>query len=125
MAIAAIAAAARLFGRDDWLQLARDAYADVLRFRDGDRLPHAILGEKAAYPGLSSDHAGWRWRRLALHQATGGADTPADALGFCGALDRGTATARPGISSPPRTAATFRSGSAAMSTKPSRRRPAR
>ena len=88
MAIAAIAAAARLFGRDDWLQLARDAYADVLRFRDGDRLPHAILGEKAAYPGLSSDHAGLALAAAALHQATGGADYTRRRLGFCGALDR-------------------------------------
>ena len=49
MAIAAVAAAARQFGRDDWLRLARDAYAGVARFRDGDRLPHAILGDKAAH----------------------------------------------------------------------------
>ena len=102
---------ARLFGRDDWLEPRRDAYADSSSdYPDGDRLPHSILGEKAALPGLST--------RLCRHGLRRDRTLSGDRRGRLsrrrrssrGALDRwygdGEAAA---LSHRRRTAATFRS----------------
>ena len=70
--IAALAEAGATFGRADWIDLARDAHAFILKTlsRDG-RLAHAWRDGKLVYPGLATDHAAMIKASLALHAATG------------------------------------------------------
>jgi uncharacterized protein len=73
--IAALANAARAFGRADWLDLARGGFAFVKRdmMRDG-RLLHSWRAGQAKNTALIDDYANMARAALALHEATGEAD---------------------------------------------------
>ncbi|HOV05398.1 MAG TPA: thioredoxin domain-containing protein, partial [Kaistiaceae bacterium] len=87
-AIAAIADAAALFDRTDWLELATGAYRFVAESmtRDG-RLGHAWRTGKLTFPGLSSDVAAMARAATVLFETTGEAGYLADAERFVAALD--------------------------------------
>jgi uncharacterized protein len=73
LAIAALADAGRVFGRDDWLALARDAFRFVERemAAEGDLLWHSWRRGKAANRALLDDYANMARAALALYQAEG------------------------------------------------------
>ncbi len=73
LAIAALARAAVVFDRSDWLARARDAFrfiAGTMRMPDG-RLLHAWRAGRAGAAGLLEDHAAMARAALALYEATG------------------------------------------------------
>jgi uncharacterized protein YyaL (SSP411 family) len=72
LAIAAIAQAATVFARPDWLDLALKVYGFVRKVmtRHG-RLGHCWRDGALIFPGLSSDHAAMAKAAIALHAATG------------------------------------------------------
>jgi uncharacterized protein len=71
--IAALATAARVFARHDWLELARDAYAFVRRDMSaaGDRLWHSWRMGQAHNLALIDDYANMARAALALYEADG------------------------------------------------------
>jgi len=75
MMIAAAAKAARVFGREDWLETARRAFAFVAEnMTAGDgRLYHAFRAGKATPVSLLDDHAHMIAAALSLEEATGDA----------------------------------------------------
>jgi hypothetical protein len=86
--IAALAKAARVFGRPDWIALAEGAW----RFVEADmvengRLLHAWCAGRARHPGTLDDHAALARAALALHEATGRADYLAKAEAWVEAAD--------------------------------------
>lgn len=71
LAITALAEAGKALNRPDWIDAAENVFHAIIdHFRD-ERLPHSILGDKASYPGLSSDYAALARAAVALSQATG------------------------------------------------------
>ncbi len=73
LTIAALARAATVFDRPEWLADARRAFAFIaktLRASDG-RLVHAWRDGRAGAAGLLDDHAAMARAALALHEATG------------------------------------------------------
>lgn len=70
LAITALADAGRLFGRQDWIEAAQQAYRFVLNTQRNGRLPHSIRGGATLFPGLTSDYAGMIRASIALYQAT-------------------------------------------------------
>ncbi|WP_135468318.1 thioredoxin domain-containing protein [Crenalkalicoccus roseus] len=88
--IAALARAATVFGRPDWLGAARAAF-DVVATRmaapDG-RLHHAFRAGQASAAGLLEDHAAMARAALALFEATGEAACLRRALGWMEAAER-------------------------------------
>ena len=74
MAICALAKAAAVFGRPDWLKTAQDVFAFIMEtLGNGDRLHHTWCAGKAAHPGVLDDYANLARAALALHQSTGDA----------------------------------------------------
>src|SRR6185312_9189587 len=73
LAIAALAEAAPIFGRPDWLTLATDAFAMVrTRMADGTgRLLHSFRDGGARHPATLDDYADLCRAAFALHEATG------------------------------------------------------
>ena len=69
--IAAIAGAARVFDRKDWLELAEDAFRYVAESAVGGRLPHSILGDDRLFPCMSTDYAAMINAAVSLFEATG------------------------------------------------------
>ena len=87
--IAALAHAARVFDRPDWLQAGRAR----LRFRppamdDGRPPAHAYRAGQAKAPGTASDYANMIWAALRLYQATNDPAYLAAAERWCATLDR-------------------------------------
>ncbi|WP_025029316.1 thioredoxin domain-containing protein [Nitratireductor aquibiodomus] len=70
LTIAALADAARLLNRPDWLEAARGAFRFVCESMKEGRLPHSSRNGKAVFPGLSSDYACMISAAGALYQAT-------------------------------------------------------
>ncbi len=70
LTIAALADAARLLDRPDWLEAARGAFRFVCESMEDGRLPHSSRGGRAVFPGLSSDYACMISAAGALYQAT-------------------------------------------------------
>ena len=68
--ITALAECGRSFGRDDWIDLAAQAFAGILGAAESGRLPHSILGERKLFPALSSDYAAMTTAAVALFEAT-------------------------------------------------------
>jgi hypothetical protein len=69
--IAALAHAARLFERDDWLTAAKTAFAFVVSAMEKDgRLIHSYRAGQAKAPATASDYANMIWGALRLYQAT-------------------------------------------------------
>ncbi|MEZ5840344.1 MAG: hypothetical protein R3D02_07910 [Hyphomicrobiales bacterium] len=88
LAIAAIARAAAVFAKPEWLDLARNAYAFIRSdmSRD-DRLGHAWRAGRLVYPGLSSDHAAMARAAIALFETTTEPDYLTDARTWISALE--------------------------------------
>lgn len=71
LAIAALARAAGLLNRPDWLELAQRAYRFVSEsMADGDGLAHSFRAGRLIAPGFALDHAAMTDAALALHDAT-------------------------------------------------------
>lgn len=68
--ITALAECGRSFGRNDWIDLATQAFASVLAAAEDGRLPHSILAERKLFPALSSDYAAMTTAAVALFEAT-------------------------------------------------------
>jgi uncharacterized protein YyaL (SSP411 family) len=90
LAIAGLVRAAAVFDRPDWLARAQAAYAflrGTLRGEDG-RVAHAWRLGRITAAGLLDDQASLARAALALHEATGAADSLADAIALArAALD--------------------------------------
>lgn len=97
LTIAGLANAATAFGRPEWLNPARTAFAFVAQSMSrGDRLGHSFRAGGLLFPGLASDYASMIRAALALHEATGEADDLAQALKWQTALDAHHADAEHG-----------------------------
>jgi uncharacterized protein YyaL (SSP411 family) len=70
--IAALAQAARVFGRPQWLVVAKTAFHFVAAGMERDgRLMHSYREGRAHAPATASDYANMIWGALRLYQATG------------------------------------------------------
>jgi uncharacterized protein YyaL (SSP411 family) len=71
LTIAALAHAARVFEKPEWLDAARTAFAFVTRHMEKDgRLIHSYRAGQPRAPATASDYANMIWGALRLHQAT-------------------------------------------------------
>jgi len=75
LAIVALAEAGRAFGRLDWIEAARTAFAFVAsRMAEEGRLRHSYRAGQLRGPGTASDYANMIAAAIALHQVTGEPD---------------------------------------------------
>jgi uncharacterized protein len=88
--IAAVSRAAIVFEKPEWLTLARDAFAFVVKHMaaPGGRLWHSARGGKAKAPATASDYANMTWAALRLYQATGDARFLDQAKAWTAVLDQ-------------------------------------
>lgn len=86
--IRALAEAARLFGRDDWLALALGAYRSISESMIDGRLPHSVLEQSSLFPGLSSDYASMINAAISLYEVTQDKVFLDDAARWFHSLDR-------------------------------------
>ncbi len=87
--IAALAHAARVFERPDWLNAAVTAFRFVLEQMDrGGRLIHSFRAGQARAPATASDYANMIWGALRLYQATNEGVFLESAERWCSVLDR-------------------------------------
>jgi len=87
--IAALAHAARVLDRPEWLEAAVRAFDFVLREMEQDgRLAHAWRAGQAKVQGNASDYANMIWAALRLLQATGEPAFLVAAERWCATLDR-------------------------------------
>jgi uncharacterized protein YyaL (SSP411 family) len=71
LTIAALAHAARVFERPEWLEMAKGAFHFVLtRMEKDGRLIHSYRDARARAPATASDYANMIWAALRLYQAT-------------------------------------------------------
>ncbi|MBA8877859.1 thioredoxin domain-containing protein [Phyllobacterium myrsinacearum] len=68
--IRALAEAARLLERDDWLGLALASYRSISESMVDGRLPHSVLEKSRLFPCLSSDYASMINAAISLYEAT-------------------------------------------------------
>jgi len=88
LTIAALAEAALLLDRPDWLRAAVAAYDFVAgSMRDGPRLLHSARGGRARHSALLDDYAQMSRAALVLHQASGRADCLEDVRTWLEILD--------------------------------------
>jgi uncharacterized protein YyaL (SSP411 family) len=88
--IAALARAATVFGKPQWLDLCRQAFDCViskLRAVDG-RLRHAYRAGQAKAPASAADYANMTWAALRLYQSTGESEYIAHAKSWASILER-------------------------------------
>ncbi len=89
LAIAALAKAAQVFDRPDWLAAAERGFAFVAGgMSSGDRLAHAARGGRTSAPGTASDYSNMIWGALRLYQATANASYLAAARRWTETVDR-------------------------------------
>jgi uncharacterized protein YyaL (SSP411 family) len=86
-AIAAIASAARVFDREDWLGLAVDIFHYVSESAVDGRLPHSILDQDRLFPCMSTDYAAMIDAAVSLAEATGSPEFVVKARGWLEMLD--------------------------------------
>ena len=87
--IAALAHAARVFDRPDWLKAATTAFDFVCQRMETDgRLAHSYRAGQAKVQGTASDYANMIWAALRLYQATNEPAHLAAAERWCATLDR-------------------------------------
>ncbi|MGH6990608.1 MAG: thioredoxin domain-containing protein, partial [Stellaceae bacterium] len=88
--ITALANAGRVFGREDWIALARDAFGFVRHEMAAgeDRLWHSWRAGKAAHHALVDDYANMARAALALHEADGDEGYLAAATRWAGTAHR-------------------------------------
>ncbi len=70
--IASLTRASRVFGKPDWLEMAKAAFSFVdgdMR-SEGDRLWHSYRAGKTRAPATASDYANMVWAAIRLYQAT-------------------------------------------------------
>jgi uncharacterized protein YyaL (SSP411 family) len=95
--IAALAQAARVFQRPDWLETAKAAFHFVAARMERDgRLLHSFRAGRAHAPATASDYANMIWGALRLYQATGDADYLGIAERWVAVLDEHYWVAEPG-----------------------------
>jgi uncharacterized protein YyaL (SSP411 family) len=71
LALRALAESSRLFGRNDWLELAQSIYRFICESETSDgRLPHSIRGAKRLFPAMATDYAGMINAAVSLFEAT-------------------------------------------------------
>ena len=88
--IAALARAAVVFDKPDWMSLAQKAFAFVIshmQLPDG-RLWHSARGGISKAPATASDYANMTWAALRLYQATGDAAYLGQAVAWTATLDQ-------------------------------------
>ena len=86
--IAALAHAARVFERPDWLKAATTAFDFVCKRMETDgRLAHSYRAGQAKVQGNASDYANMIWAALRLYQATNAPATLAAAERWCATLE--------------------------------------
>ncbi|NOT72652.1 MAG: thioredoxin domain-containing protein [Hyphomicrobium sp.] len=88
--IAAVARAAVVFAKSEWLAMAKRAFVFVvekMQTPDG-RLWHSARGGISKAPATASDYANMTWGALRLYQATGDANYLAHAVRWTTTLDR-------------------------------------
>ena len=87
LAVRALAEAGRSFGRQNWINVAVDAYRAIMSsFRDG-RIAHCRMENALLYPALSTDYASMINAAIALYEATSEQTYIDDALKLKQALD--------------------------------------
>jgi uncharacterized protein YyaL (SSP411 family) len=88
--IAALAKAASVFERPDWLDLASDAFAFVTSrmTREDGRLWHSWCGGRPSHPAILDDYANLCRAALALYEATGDDSMIAQAEAWLAIVDR-------------------------------------
>ena len=87
--IAALARAAMVFDRPEWLALARRAFDFVAtRMVENGRLRHAYRDGRAKAPATANDYANMIWGALRLHEATNEAGYFEQARAWTDVLDR-------------------------------------
>jgi uncharacterized protein YyaL (SSP411 family) len=87
--IAALCRAGLVFGRPDWIGLARQAFAFVRDAMTADgRLRHSWRAGRRAHPATLDDYANMIRAALALHEADGGDAYLAQARAWVAVLDR-------------------------------------
>lgn len=87
--IAALAEAAGVFGRREWVGLAERAFAFIAgSMTRGDRLGHSWRDGRLLFPGLASDYAAMIRAAIALFEATQQKGYLDQALAWQAALDR-------------------------------------
>ncbi len=87
--IAALAHAAQVFARPDWLDTAKAAFAFVTsRMETNGRLIHSYRAGQAKVPATASDYANMIWGALRLHQATNAAPYLESAERWAAVLDQ-------------------------------------
>ncbi len=88
--IAALAEAAQVFERPDWLALATDAFGFIIErmTAPGGRLFHSWRDGRARHPAIVDDYANLCRAALALHEATGEAHYLDRAMSWTDILDR-------------------------------------
>jgi uncharacterized protein YyaL (SSP411 family) len=95
--IAALAAAAPVFGEPGWLDLAKRAFDVIAKtMTRGDRLGHSWRAGRLLYPGLASDFAAMIKAALALAEVTGEQRFVDQAVTWQHALERHYANADTG-----------------------------
>ena len=87
--IAALAHAARVFDRPDWLKAAATAFHFVVEHMETDgRLAHSYRAGQAKVQGTAGDYANMIWGALRLYQATNDPAYLAAAERWCATLDK-------------------------------------
>jgi uncharacterized protein YyaL (SSP411 family) len=89
LTIAALAHAARVFERREWLELAKGAFHFVLtRMEEDGRLKHSYRDGRSRAPATASDYANMIWAALRLFEATNEQAFLVAAERWCTTLDR-------------------------------------
>jgi uncharacterized protein YyaL (SSP411 family) len=87
--IAALAHAARVFDRPEWLTAAATAFNFILQHMETDgRLAHSYRASQAKVQGTASDYANMIWAALRLYQTSNEATYLAAAERWCATLDK-------------------------------------
>jgi len=86
--IRALAEAARVFGREDWADIAKQAYRSISESMQEGRLPHSVMDGSKLFPALSTDYAAMINAALSLYQIGGDRTYIEDAQHFLAQLDR-------------------------------------
>jgi uncharacterized protein YyaL (SSP411 family) len=87
--IAALARAARVFDRPEWLKAAAAAFGFIVERMEKDgRLAHSWRAGRVKAPGTASDYANMTWAALRLLEATAEPAFLIAAERWCGTLDR-------------------------------------
>ena len=87
--IAALAHAAKVFGKTQWLELASQAFDFVAKSMTiAGRLMHSYRAGQAKAPATASDYANMIWAALSLYQATGSRSYLNNAMTWTKLLDQ-------------------------------------